>query len=69
MGTEIKKKERTMIYAEELKLNNLRDKKLNSQITSKTSGITLIALVVTILFSYDEKLKFSNSKGFLLQTI
>ncbi len=32
-------------------------------------GITLIALVVTILFSYDEKLKFSNSKGFLLQTI
>ena len=35
----------------------------------KTQGITLIALVVTILFSYDEKLKFSNSKGFLLQTI
>ena len=32
-------------------------------------GITLIALAVTILFSYDEKLKFSNSKGFLLQTI
>ena len=34
-----------------------------------TSGITLIALVVTTIFSYDEKLKFSNSKGFLLQTI
>ena len=33
------------------------------------SGITLIALVVTILFSYDEKLKCSNSKGFLLATI
>lgn len=32
-------------------------------------GITLIALIVTILFSYDEKLKCSNSKGFLLQTI
>ena len=32
-------------------------------------GITLLALIVTILFSYDEKLKFSNSKGFLLQTI
>ena len=32
-------------------------------------GITLIALVITILFSYDEELKFSNSKGFLLQTI
>ena len=35
----------------------------------KQEGITLIALVITILFSYDEKLKFSNSKGFLLQTI
>ena len=35
----------------------------------KSKGITLIALVITILFSYDEKLKFSNSKGFLLQTI
>lgn len=32
-------------------------------------GITLVALVVTILFSYDEKLKCSNSKGFLLATI
>ncbi len=32
-------------------------------------GITLIALVVTILFSYDEKIKCSNSKGFLLTTI
>ena len=32
-------------------------------------GITLIALVITILFSYYEKLKLSNSKGFLLQTI
>ena len=31
-------------------------------------GITLIALVITILFSYDEKIKCSNSKGFL-QTI
>ena len=35
----------------------------------KERGITLVALVITILFSYDEKLKFSNSKGFLLQTI
>lgn len=31
--------------------------------------IFVIALVSTILFSYDEKLKCSNSKGFLLQTI
>ena len=35
----------------------------------KQKGITLIALVITILFSYDEKIKCSNSKGFLLQTI
>ena len=35
----------------------------------RNKGITLIALVITVLFSYDEKLKCSNSKGFLLQTI
>ena len=35
----------------------------------KNKGITLIALVITILFSYDEKIKCSNSKGFLLTTI
>ena len=39
-----------------------------NKLTSNTA-ITLIALVITILFSYDEKLKCSNSKGFLLQTI
>ena len=37
--------------------------------TKEIKGITLIALVITILFSYDEKIKCSNSKGFLLQTI
>lgn len=31
-------------------------------------GITLIALVITILFRYDENKKCSNSKGFLQQT-
>lgn len=36
---------------------------------NKERGITLVALVITILFSYDEKIKCSNSKGFLLQTI
>ena len=35
----------------------------------KETAITLIALVVTVLFSYDEKIKYSNSKGFLLTTI
>ena len=47
--------------------NQKRTKNMN--LTNNNKGITLIALVITILFSYDEKLKFSNSKGFLLQTI
>lgn len=29
----------------------------------------VVSIIITILFSYDEKLKCSNSKGFLLQTI
>ena len=33
------------------------------------SGITLIALVITTIFSYDENVKSSNNNGFLLQTI
>ena len=41
----------------------------SKRLAKNNKGITLIALVVTILFSYDEKLKCSNSKGFLLQTI
>lgn len=69
MKTEMKKKEQAMRCAENLKINEMRDKKINSQTTKETSGITLIALVVTILFSYDEKIKCSNSKGFLLTTI
>ena len=35
----------------------------------KNEGITLIALIITTIFSYDEKLKSSNNNGFLLQTI
>ena len=42
-------------------------KRLNA--LKRNQGITLIALVVTILFSYDEKIKCSNSKGFLPTTI
>ena len=50
--------------------SSLTDSTINySAQTQKQRGITLIALVITILFSYDEKFKFSNSKGFLLQTI
>ena len=33
------------------------------------SAITLIALVITTIFCYDEFIKSSNNKGFLLQTI
>ena len=35
----------------------------------RNKGITLISVIITILFSYDEKLKCSNNKGFLLATI
>ena len=44
-------------------------KKIVTRGTDSNKGITLIALVITILFSYDEKIKCSNSKGFLLTTI
>lgn len=37
--------------------------------SKQNKGITLIALVITTLFSYDEFIKSSNNKGFLLQTI
>ena len=33
-----------------------------------SKAITLIALVVTTIFSYDENVKPSNNKGFHLQT-
>ena len=33
------------------------------------NGITLIALVITTIFSYDEFIKSSNNKGFFLQSI
>ena len=44
-------------------------KKQSKQRNQGSKGITLIALVITILFSYDERIKYSNSKGFLLQAI
>ena len=51
------------------KTENAEKSKNKIQMNMQAKGITLIALIITILFSYDEKLKFSNSKGFLLQTI
>ena len=53
-----------MNYSKEKQRKNKFTKTKNS-----IGGITLIALVITILFSYDEKIKCSNSKGFLLLTI
>ena len=50
-----------------LKREMKKEKKKGIQTQEK--GITLIAFVITILFSYDEKIKCSNSKGFLLTTI
>lgn len=41
----------------------------NGKMRKEERGITLVALAVTILFSYDEMIKFSNSKGFLLATV
>ena len=46
---------------------NVQNTKFQTPNTSK--GITLVALVITTIFSYDEKLKSSNNKGFLLITI
>ena len=48
-------------------MEEIRKNKRNKFKSKK--GITLVALVITILFSYDEMIKFSNSKGFLLATI
>ena len=36
---------------------------------SNAKGITLIALIITMIFPYDENVKSSNNKDFLLQTI
>ena len=46
-----------------------KTKKMFLKSSNREKGITLVALVITIIFSYDEILKFSNNKGFLLATI
>ena len=55
-----------------MKKDRLKRKKMINKFTKtkrKEDGITLIALVITTIFSYDEKLKCSNYNGFLLETI
>ena len=55
---------------QQLELKNEKTLRISkNKILERAKGITLIALIITILFSYDEKIKCSNSKGFLLQTI
>ena len=44
-------------------------KEINQKLKFNNAGITLIALIITTIFSYDEKLKCSNNNGFLLATI
>ena len=46
--------------------NSIGEKKI---FCKSDRAITLIALIVTTIFSYDENVKFSNNKGFLLQSI
>ena len=48
---------------------NEKNKLTNNFRYKKNGGITLIALIITTIFSYDENLKSSNNKGFLLQSI
>ena len=64
-------KEGEKIRMEKRSFNSRIGKGHNLIMNSKNEmkGITLIALVITILFSYDEMIKFSNSRGFLLATI
>lgn len=46
-----------------IEINSVKEK---AKKNSKNKGITLIALVVTILLSYDDIRKYSNSSKFLL---
>ena len=62
------KTEKTIKSKEKRKGEKKMKNKKNNQLKTG-NGITLIVLVITILFSYDEKIKCSNSKGFLLTTI
>ena len=54
---------------DEIKMT-FKGSKIKKQNSKKShTGITLIALVITTIFSYDENIKSSNNKGFLLQSI
>jgi len=42
-----------------------REKSKLKELINNPKGITLIALIITVIFSYDKKIKHGNSKGFL----
>lgn len=41
---------------------------INKNKFGESKAVTLIALVITTIFSYGENIKSSNNKGFLLQS-
>ena len=60
----------TIILAERIqKVEEVTRRREKNAYGKSDRAITLIALIVTTIFSYDENVKFSNNKGFLLQTI
>ena len=61
--TKQEKKKGIEVMSKQMKPNTQMNKKKGA------SGITLIALIITTIFCYDEFIKSSNNKGFLLQTI
>ena len=63
----LKKDNKEKIDSENKNIVSNEEKQNNG--CKQNKGITLVALVITIIFSYDEILKFSNNKGFLLQAI
>ena len=52
-----------------MKKSKTRFQGTSKKMTKEQRGITLVALVITILFSYDERIKCSDSKGSLLEAI
>ena len=62
------KEENISKILKKINVNGYKSKELEKE-KENNRGITLIALVITIIFSYDENVKSSNNKGFLLQSI
>lgn len=50
-------------------MKEMRGVQKMKNVKSEIRGITLIALVITIIVSYDKKIKCSNINGFLFSKI